>query len=230
MNVEVSGNVFADAAIEDDNMLSNEISRRQGFLYPILKRGFDIVASFSALVVLSPVFLITAIAIKCEDGGPAVFSQVRVGKNGVPFKMYKFRSMRVDAEEKLEKLADLNEADGPVFKIKKDPRITKVGHFIRKYSIDELMQLVNVFKGDMSVVGPRPALPNEVEQYDSYSQKRLLVKPGLSCYWQVSGRSNIGFDEWMRLDIKYIEEMSMLTDIKIILLTIPAVLKGDGAC
>ena len=181
------------------------------------------------MIVLSPIFLITALAIKIEDGGPVVFTQYRVGKDGIPFKMYKFRSMRVDAEEVLKKLQEQNEADGPVFKMKHDPIITKVGHFIIKFSIDELMQLVNVFKGDMSVVGPRPALPNEVEQYDSFALKRLQVKPGLSCYWQVSGRSNIGFDEWMHLDVKYIKEMSIFTDIKIILLTIPAVLKGDGS-
>ena len=138
--------------------------------------------------------------------------------------------MYVDAEDRLIELAEQNEADGPVFKIKNDPRITRVGRFIRKYSIDELMQLVNVFKGDMSVIGPRPALPKEVEKYDDFARKRLQVKPGLSCYWQISGRSNIGFDEWMKLDVKYINEMSILTDMKIILLTIPAVLKGDGAC
>ena len=203
--------------------------KKRGYFFA--KRIFDIVSSGLAMVVLSPVFLATAIAIKCEDRkGPVIFSQNRVGKDGREFKMYKFRSMYTDAEERLAELQEQNEADGPVFKIKDDPRITRVGRFIRKYSIDELMQLVNVFKGDMSVVGPRPALPNEVAEYDSVARRRLEVKPGLSCYWQISGRSNIGFDEWMQLDIKYIEEMSMWTDIKIILLTIPAVLKGDGAC
>ena len=203
-------------------------SKRTGYFF--FKRSFDIIASLCAMIVLSPVFLITALAIKIEDGGPAVFSQDRVGKDGKLFKMYKFRSMYVNAEDRLEELAEKNEADGPVFKIKNDPRITKVGRFIRKYSIDELMQLVNVFKGDMSVIGPRPALPKEVEEYDNFARKRLQIKPGLSCYWQISGRSNIGFDEWMKLDVKYINEMSVLTDMKIILLTIPAVLKGDGAC
>lgn len=199
--------------------------------YCKVKRAFDVVSSLCAMVVLSPVFLATAIAIKCEDPkGPVVFSQDRVGKDGKIFRMYKFRSMYVDAEERLKELQDLNEADGPVFKIKNDPRITKVGHFIRKYSIDELMQLVNVFKGDMSVVGPRPALPNEVAQYDDLAKQRLAVKPGLSCYWQVSGRSNLSFEEWMQLDVKYINEMSVWTDIKIIALTVPAVLKGEGAC
>lgn len=199
-------------------------------LYFVFKRGFDIVSSLCGMIVLSPVFMATAVAIKLEDGGPVVFSQYRIGKDGVPFKMYKFRSMCLNAEEKLNELAEQNEADGPVFKIKDDPRITKVGRFIRKFSIDELMQLLNVFKGDMSVVGPRPALPNEVEEYDDFAKQRLLVKPGLSCYWQISGRSNIGFEEWMALDVKYIDEMSAWTDLKIILLTIPAVLKGEGAC
>jgi lipopolysaccharide/colanic/teichoic acid biosynthesis glycosyltransferase len=194
------------------------------------KRCFDIIVSGIAIVCLSPIFLLTALAGKREDNGPAVFSQNRVGKDGKLFKMYKFRSMYTDAEDRLKELQEQNEADGPVFKIKDDPRITKIGHFIRKYSIDELMQLFNVFKGDMSIVGPRPALPNEVVQYDDYAKQRLSVKPGLSCYWQISGRSNIGFAEWMRLDVKYINEMSALTDLKIILQTIPAVLKGDGAC
>lgn len=199
-------------------------------LYFVFKRGFDIVSSLCGMIVLSPVFLATAVAIKLEDGGPVVFSQYRIGKDGVPFKMYKFRSMCLNAEEKLNELAEQNEADGPVFKIKDDPRITKVGRFIRKFSIDELMQLLNVFKGDMSVVGPRPALPNEVEEYDDFARQRLTVKPGLSCYWQISGRSNIGFEEWMALDVKYIDEMSVWTDLKIILLTIPAVFRADGAC
>ena len=202
--------------------------KRRGYFF--IKRTFDIVSSLCAMIVLSPVFLITALAIKIEDGGPVVFSQEGVGKDGRLFKMYKFRSMYVDAEDRLKELEEKNEADGPVFKIKNDPRITRVGRFIRKYSIDELMQLVNVFKGDMSVIGPRPALPREVAEYDDFAKRRLQVKPGLSCYWQVSGRSNIGFDEWMELDVKYINEMSFLTDMKIILLTIPAVLKGDGAC
>jgi lipopolysaccharide/colanic/teichoic acid biosynthesis glycosyltransferase len=202
---------------------------RKGYFF--FKRLFDVAASGAAMVVLSPIFLVTALAIKCEDPkGKVIFSQMRVGKDGKQFRMYKFRSMYADAEERLKELQDQNEADGPVFKMKNDPRITKVGHFIRKFSIDELMQLVNVFKGDMSVVGPRPALPKEVDKYDGYAKQRLLVKPGLSCYWQVSGRSNIGFDEWMELDVKYINEMSAFTDMKIILLTIPAVLKGDGAC
>ena len=189
----------------------------------------DIVCSAFALIVLSPILLITALAIKLESPGPAVFVQKRVGVNGKEFNMYKFRSMCMDAEEKLKKIQHKNETEGPTFKMQEDPRITKVGHFIRKYSIDELLQLVNILKGDMSIIGPRPALPREVAQYGEFDKLRLLVKPGLSCYWQISGRSDIPFDEWMKLDVKYIREMNLLTDIKIILLTFPAVIKGDGA-
>lgn len=197
--------------------------------YLFFKRAIDILCSGLAIIVLSPVMLITALAIVIESPSNPIFSQERVGKDGKIFKMYKFRSMCLDAEKKLKKLQKRNEADGPVFKIKDDPRITKVGHFIRKYSIDELMQLFNILKGDMSIIGPRPALPNEVKEYDDFAKLRLKVKPGLSCYWQISGRSNIGFDEWMQLDVKYINDMSLITDIKIIFLTIPAILKGDGA-
>ena len=199
----------------------------KGYLF--VKRVMDIVCSACALIVLSPILLITAVAIKLESPGPVVFVQKRVGINGKEFNMYKFRSMCIDAEEKLKKLKHKNETEGPTFKMQEDPRITKVGHFIRKYSIDELLQLVNILKGDMSIIGPRPALPREVAEYGEFDKLRLLVKPGLSCYWQISGRSNIPFDEWMKLDVKYIKEMSLLTDIKIILLTFPAVLKGDGA-
>lgn len=197
--------------------------------YFFVKRIMDVILSFIALVVLSPVLLITALAIKIESPGPVVFVQKRVGMNGKEFDMYKFRSMCMDAEEKLKKLQHKNETEGPTFKMQEDPRITKVGHFIRKYSVDELLQLVNILKGDMSIIGPRPAIPREVVQYGEFDKLRLLVKPGLSCYWQISGRSDIPFDEWMKLDVKYIKEMSLLTDIKIILLTFPAVIKGDGA-
>ena len=199
----------------------------KGYLF--VKRVMDIVCLAFALIVLSPILLITALAIKLESPGPAVFVQKRVGVNGKEFNMYKFRSMCMDAEEKLKKIQHKNETEGPTFKMQEDPRITKVGHFIRKYSIDELLQLVNILKGDMSIIGPRPALPREVAQYGEFDKLRLLVKPGLSCYWQISGRSDIPFDEWMKLDVKYIREMNLLTDIKIILLTFPAVIKGDGA-
>lgn len=208
--------------------MSDEIKNPSiGYLF--IKRLIDIVCSLLAIVVLSPIMIITAIAIVIESPGNPIFSQERVGRNGKLFKMYKFRSMCPDAEKKLQKLQKKNEADGPVFKIKDDPRITKIGHFIRKYSIDELMQLFNILKGDMTIIGPRPALPNEVKEYDDFAKLRLRVKPGLSCYWQISGRSNLSFDQWMQLDVKYIKEMSLFTDIKILFLTIPAILKGDGA-
>lgn len=199
-------------------------------VYEFLKRVMDIVCSGLAILVLSPVLLIIALAVR-SDGGPAFYSQVRVGKNGKTFRIYKFRSMcmNADSPEMLAKLAALNEMDGPAFKIKNDPRITKVGHFIRRTSLDELPQLFNIFLGDMTIVGPRPPLVSEVAQYTDYQRQRLLVKQGLTCYWQCSGRNNINFDEWVELDLKYIRERSLWTDIKIILMTVPAVLSGDGA-
>jgi lipopolysaccharide/colanic/teichoic acid biosynthesis glycosyltransferase len=199
-------------------------------IYEFFKRIFDVVMCTFALIVLSPIFLIVAIAIKCQDGGNVFYSQTRLTKGGKQFEMYKFRSMCPDADKKLEELMDQNEMDGPAFKMKDDPRITKVGRFIRKTSIDELPQLVNVIKGDMSIVGPRPPLVREVEQYTPYQMHRLDVKTGLSCYRECYGRSNIhSFDEWVESDLKYIRERSMLTDIKVILLTIKVVLTGTGA-
>ncbi len=199
-------------------------------IYEFLKRVMDIVCSGLALVVLSPVLLIIALAVR-SDGGPAFYTQQRVGKGGKTFRIYKFRSMcmNADSPEMLAKLAALNEMDGPAFKIKNDPRITKVGRFIRRTSLDELPQLINIFVGDMTIVGPRPPLVSEVAQYTDYQRQRLLVKQGLTCYWQCSGRNNINFEEWVELDLKYIRERSLWTDIKIIFKTIPAVLSGDGA-
>ena len=200
---------------------------RSGYLP--LKRTLDIALSIIALVFLSPLLLITAIAVKLEDGGPVIYSQTRIGKDNKDFRFYKFRSMCVDAEKKLDRLKNLNESDGPVFKISADPRVTKVGKIIRKYSIDELPQLINIIKGDMSIVGPRPPLPNEVTQYTPEQMRRLNVKPGLTCYWQISGRSDLSFQKWMELDLKYIRECSLWTDFKIVLKTVPAVLTGRGA-
>ncbi len=199
-------------------------------VYEFFKRVFDVVLSILALIILSPVFLIVAVLVKL-DGGPVLFKQTRVGKGGKTFTFYKFRSMVVgaDSPEMLQKLAEFNEADGPAFKIKKDPRITKVGRFIRKASLDELPQLVNILKNDMSIVGPRPPLVSEVECYDEYQSQRLLVKQGLTCFWQCSGRSNLSFDEWVELDLDYIEQRSFWTDIKILFKTVPAVLTGKGA-
>lgn len=199
-------------------------------VYEVFKRFFDIVLSLLALIVLSPLFLGVAIAIKCEDGGKVFFKQQRMTKGATPFGMYKFRSMVPDAEERLSELLDRNEMEGPAFKMQDDPRITKVGKFIRKTSIDELPQLVNIIKGEMSIIGPRPPLVWEVEQYTPYQMHRLDVKTGLSCYRECFGRSNIkDFDEWVESDLKYIRERSLWTDLKVILLTIKVVLKCEGA-
>lgn len=199
-------------------------------IYLTLKRLMDIIGASLGLIIASPIMLIVAILIKLEDPkGPIFFSQIRNGAYPATFKMYKFRSMYIDAEERLQELMHLNEQSGPAFKIKDDPRITKVGKLIRKTSLDELPQLFNVLKGDMSLVGPRPAIPREVEQYTTYQKQRLFVKPGLTCIWQVSGRNNIEFDQWVELDIEYIKTRSLWLDIKLILLTIPALLGDENA-
>jgi exopolysaccharide biosynthesis polyprenyl glycosylphosphotransferase len=194
-----------------------------------IKRLIDIVASFTALVLLSPLLIGVAIAIKITSPGPVLFKQVRVGLHGARFNLFKFRSMVVNAEALKEKLAKMNEQTGPVFKMKRDPRITGIGRFIRKYSIDELPQLVNILRGDMTIVGPRPALPSEVAQYKIWQRRRLSVRPGLTCYWQVGGRNEIGFEEWMRLDLRYVDHWSLGVDVRLILATVPVVLAGRGA-
>lgn len=208
----------------DINVEAREKESR--LIYDLSKRIIDIIASFIGLVLLSPILIVVGILIKLESKGPIVFTQKRVGKDGKEFDMYKLRSMVVNAEEIKEKLKEQNEMSGPMFKIKDDPRITKVGKFIRKTSLDELPQLVNVLKGDMSLVGPRPSLPNEVKEFEAWMLKRLNVKPGLTCYWQVMGRNNIDFEDWMRLDVKYVNERSFWLDIKLILKTF-FVLFGD---
>lgn len=202
----------------------------RGALYRrVLKRPFDIVASLIGLVLLSPVLTGIALAVKLDSRGPVLFRQIRVGKDGREFWFYKFRSMVVDAEAQKQKLMHLNELEGPVFKISNDPRITKVGTFLRRTSLDELPQLLNVLKGDMSLVGPRPPLPNEVEKYESWQREKLAVVPGITCLWQISGRNHIGFTEWMRLDIEYIRRQSLGLDMKILSRTLPAVLSRKGA-
>ena len=195
-------------------------------VYEICKRTIDIIGAGLGLILLSPIIAVVACAVKVTSKGPIFFSQKRVGKNGELFEMYKFRSMVVNAEELKENLEDQNEMSGPMFKIKDDPRVTKVGKFIRKTSIDELPQLWNVLKGDMSLVGPRPSLPKEVEQFDNWMFKRLSVRPGLTCYWQVSGRNNIDFEDWMKLDCRYVDERNLWIDIKLIFKTV-FVLFGD---
>lgn len=199
-------------------------------VYWNIKRTFDIIASLCAIIVLAIPGAIVSLLIYIDDPhGSPIFSQDRVGRDGKVFKFYKFRSMVVNAEELLEDLQDQNEKTGPVFKIKDDPRVTKIGKIIRKTSIDELPQLFNILKGDMSIVGPRPALPKEVEQYDDYARLRLLITPGLTCYWQVQNkRDKITFDEWMDLDVKYIKERTFWGDIKLILKTVKVAVTGQG--
>jgi len=193
------------------------------------KRMLDVILSGIGLLILSPVFLIVAIWIKMTSKGPAIFAQERVGLNGRPFKIYKFRSMVVNAEELKERLAHLNEMSGPVFKITNDPRVTAVGKFIRKTSIDELPQLFNVFRGNMSLVGPRPPIPQEVNLYDSKHRKRLAVRPGITCIWQVSGRNEVDFEEWMEMDADYVDRWSLWLDFEILARTVPVVLWRKGA-
>ena len=208
----------------------SDVLVKESILYSVTKRLIDIVGSLCGIILLSPLFLIVAILIKLEDPkGKVFFDQERNGRYPKTFKMYKFRSMVHNAEELLKDLMDRNEQTGPVFKINDDPRITKVGKFIRKTSIDELPQLFNVLKGDMSLVGPRPPIPHEVEQYNSYQMQRLAVKPGLTCIWQVSGRNNIGFDEWVEMDIEYIKTRNLWLDIKLIFKTVGVLFGDDNA-
>lgn len=197
----------------------------------IAKRAFDIVASFIALVLLGPLFLFIALLIKIEDGGPVIFAQTRVGKSGREFKMYKFRSMCLDAEARLRELLVKNHhKEGVTFKIKNDPRLTHTGKWLRKFSIDELPQFFNVLIGNMSLVGPRPSLPREVALYSLSDRRRLAAKPGITCFWQISGRSEIDFSGQVKLDVAYIESKKLLLDVKILVKTVPAVLSGKGAC
>lgn len=194
------------------------------------RRVQDVVLSLLALAVLWPLMLIVALIIVIDSPGASpIFSQTRIGRDGKPFAFYKFRSMRPNAEQELEKLLPYNEMSGPVFKIKDDPRITRIGRFIRRSSIDELPQLWNVLRGDMSLVGPRPGIPREVEQYDDYARQRLIVTPGLTCYWQIQpNRNDLSFEEWVELDVQYIKERGFVTDWKIIWKTFGAVLGMNG--
>lgn len=198
--------------------------------YWVLRRAQDIVFSLLALILLAPLALVISLAIVLDSPGDgAIFRQRRVGRDGKLFWLYKFRTMCPDAEKRLNELLKLNQMDGPVFKIKGDPRITRMGRFLRKTSLDELPQLLNVLRGDMSIVGPRPALPREVELYNDYQRQRLYVTPGLSCYWQIAPhRNEMSFDEWVALDLKYIQERSFWVDWKIIFLTVRAMLMKYG--
>ena len=194
-----------------------------------VKRLFDIFVSAATLVVLSPLFVAVAVLVKLTSKGPVFFRQARVGLHGRPFNIFKFRTMVVNAEALKEQLLANNEQTGPVFKMKNDPRITPIGRFLRKHSIDELPQLINVLRGDMSVVGPRPPVPQEVARYEAWQRRRLSVRPGLTCIWQVSGRNQITFQEWMYLDMRYIDHWSITDDLNLILRTLPIVVTGRGA-
>ena len=211
-------------------LLDRERILQDGKKYWFVRRTQDVVLSVLALAALWPLMLLTAIIIVLDSPGAGpIFVQERVGRDGKLFKFYKFRSMCPNAEAKLEELLKYNEMDGPAFKMKEDPRITRVGRFIRRSSIDELPQLFNVLKGEMSIVGPRPALPREVEQYDDYAKQRLLITPGLTCYWQIKPyRNRLSFEEWVDLDVQYIKDRSFLTDWKIIFATFGAVLGMNG--
>jgi len=195
----------------------------------ITKRWIDVFGSLFLVVLLSPVLFATAVAIKVTSRGPILYTHERIGRDGEPFRMFKFRSMRLGAHDDRDGVLHLNEAGGPVFKIKDDPRLTRVGRVIRRLSIDELPQLLNVLRGDMSLVGPRPPLPEEYATYGPRERQRLQVTPGLTCIWQVSGRSDVDFDRWVEMDLEYIEDWTIRLDLKLLLLTIPAVVSGRGA-
>lgn len=211
-------------------IIIDPIVQRERYGYRLIKRLFDVCASFTALVLLSPMFLVVAIAIKAEDSqGKVFYSQIRVGKGGKRFKMYKFRSMVSNADELLKTLISENDVDGAMFKMKLDPRVTKVGSFIRKYSIDELPQLANVLKGNMSLVGPRPPLEREVKEYTDYDKQRLYVKPGCTGLWQATVRNSVGFDEMVRLDLIYVQKRSLKFDLWIIFRTVKIMFRPNGA-
>lgn len=217
-------------AVFDAANLYTAYERRPLRLYLMIKRGFDLIAATAGIIILAPIFLLIAFCIKIESPkGSVFFYQTRVGRNEQEFKMFKFRSMVVNAEELLEGLLYQNEIEGAMFKMKEDPRITKVGKFIRKTSIDELPQLWNVIRGDMSLVGPRPALPREVRDYSSYDKLRLKVQPGCTGLWQVSGRNDLSFKEMVELDLKYIEERGFLFDLKLVLLTVKVMFGSKNA-
>jgi len=213
----------------DGKVIAKTVQPNRKCGYLLSKRLMDIVVSILGLIILSPVFLVVSVLIYKEDKGNVIFCQDRNGLDNAVFKMYKFRSMIANAPAMRAELGKYNELDGPAFKMKDDPRITKIGAFIRKTSIDELPQLLNVLKGEMSLVGPRPLPTYETAECNEYQLQRLLVKPGITCYWQISGRNDISFDEWIEMDLRYIREASLWTDIKILFMTVSAVLSKKGA-
>jgi exopolysaccharide biosynthesis polyprenyl glycosylphosphotransferase len=223
VNANVAGGAYAPAPALSAPARSEDAYLRFG------KRALDLAGATLGLVIAAPLMLLAAIAIKVESRGPVFYRSTRVGRGGRPFTFFKLRSMVNGADRHRHHLSHLNECDGPVFKISRDPRVTAVGRFLRTTSLDELPQLWNVLRGDMSLVGPRPPLPEEVSHYQPWQMRRLDVRPGLTCLWQISGRSRIGFEEWMRLDLEYIHRRSLRLDLQILLRTIPAVLSREGA-
>ncbi|MEO5989881.1 MAG: sugar transferase [Candidatus Eisenbacteria bacterium] len=206
-----------------------ETPKPQGLYLRYSKRLIDLLGALAALALLLPVIAILAVLIKLESRGPVFYRSTRIGRGGRAFTFLKLRSMVKDADRRKHQLTHLNESDGPVFKIARDPRITRIGRFLRTTSLDEVPQFINVLVGDMSLVGPRPPIADEVSQYEPWQLRRLDVRPGITCLWQISGRSRIGFQEWMRLDLEYIKHQSLALDLKILLRTIPAVLSREGA-
>lgn len=218
--------IFIDSFLGMPTMCLSSTSFKNSEL--IIKTMIDYIGAGAGLILLSPLMLLIALLIKLTSNGPVLFTQRRSGLNGRQFSLYKFRTMVINAEELKSKLAQDNEMDGPVFKIKKDPRVTRLGRFLRKSSLDELPQLFNILKGEMSLVGPRPPLPEEVERYQLWQRRRLSMKPGLTCIWQVSGRNDISFDNWMKMDLDYIDNWSLLFDLKLISITVKEMLLGKG--
>ena len=215
--------------LESKAVSLNKKQIKSRFMYHSIKRIFDFMAAICGVIILSPVMLVIAILIKVEDHGPVFYKQVRVGKNGKTFKMYKFRSMFVNADQMLAKLKEQNDVEGPMFKMRDDQRVTKIGHFIRKHSLDELPQFLNVIKGDMSLVGPRPPLPSDVAEYSDYDKQRLYVTPGCTGLWQATERNEVGFNEMVQLDIQYIQRASFMFDLWIIWKTVEIIIKPNGS-
>jgi exopolysaccharide biosynthesis polyprenyl glycosylphosphotransferase len=219
----------AAASLHPAALPALRVSREVSLYLRCGKRALDLVGAVIALILSVPLMLVASILIKLESRGPVLYRSMRIGRHGRPFTFYKLRSMVDGAERARHRLSHLNECDGPVFKMSNDPRVTRIGRFLRTTSIDEIPQFINVLRGEMSLVGPRPPLPEEVAQYEPWQMRRLDVRPGITCLWQISGRSRIGFKEWMRLDLEYIKHQSFRMDLRILLRTIPAVLSREGA-
>ncbi|MGE0229514.1 MAG: sugar transferase [Dehalococcoidia bacterium] len=219
----------ARSSARDGDSVTIQLAPAARPIYEVTKRTFDILIAAGLLVFLSPLLLATFLVVKATSSGPALFRQARCGRGGASFTCWKFRTMVYNAEAARDALLPSNECSGPVFKIRRDPRVTTIGRVLRKTSIDELPQLWNVLRGDMSLVGPRPPLPGEVTAYSARERERLSVRPGLTGLWQVSGRSNLSFERWIELDLEYVQRRSFLLDLRVLVLTIPAVITGRGA-